>query len=406
MDGALMTMSRRTLIAGAAVAAGGALVASPTASAADASFGGNLRSTMDYAIAKLRAVAPTVTAFPTGTKFEKYTTAADGGWVGGFWPGQLWMAYLYTNDDFFRQLAESWALKLAPRQTHNTDHDLGFLFLPSWVTAFRLTGDTSWRDGALVAAGELIKRFNEKGQFIRAWGALGTPDNAGRMIIDTMMNLDLLCWATKMTGDSKYQDIAVAHATTAQKYMVRPDNTTCHVFDFNPDTGAAIGQNTVQGYSATSCWSRGQSWGVYGFARMYLRTGNKTFLETSRRLADWTIQHITDDYIPVWDYRSPLAPNDIKDSSAATVNAAGLLDLAKLTGNPRYEAAALRFLDALGRSCLTTKSARADAVLARGTRNRPAEDGIEIGLPYADYYLMEAILRVLRPDRAKLALDL
>ncbi|WP_273936959.1 glycoside hydrolase family 88 protein [Kutzneria chonburiensis] len=278
--------------------------------------------------------------------------------------------------------------------------------MPSWVTAFRLTGDTSWRDGALVAAGELIKRFNEKGQFIRAWGALGTPDNAGRIIIDTMMNLDLLCWATKVTGDSKYQDIAVAHALTAQKYQVRPDNTTCHVFDFNPDTGAAIGQNTVQGYSATSCWSRGQSWAVHGFARMYLRTGNKSFLDTSRRLADWTIQHITDDYVPVWDYRSPLAPNDIKDSSAAAVNAAGMLDLARLTGNPRYEAAALRFLDALGRSCLTTKSARADAVLARGTRNRPAEDGIEIGLPYADYYLMEAILRVLRPDRAKLALDL
>ena len=138
---------------------------------------------MDYAVAKLRAVAPTVTAFPTGTKFEKYTTAADGSWVGGFWPGQLWMAYLYTNDDAFKQLAESWALKLAPRETQNTDHDLGFLFTPSWVTAYRLTGDTSWRDGALVAAGELIKRFNPKGQFIRAWGALGTPDNAGRMII-------------------------------------------------------------------------------------------------------------------------------------------------------------------------------------------------------------------------------
>ena len=382
------------------------MVATPAVANAESTGLGNLRRTMDYAVAKLRAVAPTVTAFPTGTKFEKFTTAADGSWVGGFWPGQLWMAYLDTNDDFFRQQAESWALKLAPRETQNTDHDLGFLFLPSWVTAYRLTGDTSWRDGALVAAGELIKRFNAKGQFIRAWGALGTPDNAGRMIIDTMMNLDLLCWATKITGDSKYQDVAVAHARTAAKYMVRPDNTTCHVFDFNPDTGAPIGQNTVQGYSATSCWSRGQSWGVYGFARMFHRTGDRAFLDVSRRLADWTIQHISDDYVPVWDYRSPLAPYDVKDSSAATVNAAGMLDLAKLTGNPRYESAALRFLDALGKTCLTTKSTRADAILSRGTRNRPAEDGVEIGLPYADYYLMEAILRVLRPDRINLALDI
>ena len=382
------------------------MVATPAVANAESTGLGNLRRTMDYAVAKLRAVAPTVTAFPTGTKFEKFTTAADGSWVGGFWPGQLWMAYLDTNDDFFRQQAESWALKLAPRETQNTDHDLGFLFLPSWVTAYRLTGDTSWRDGALVAAGELIKRFNAKGQFIRAWGALGTPDNAGRMIIDTMMNLDLLCWATKITGDSKYQDVAVAHARTAAKYMVRPDNTTCHVFDFNPDTGAPIGQNTVQGYSATSCWSRGQSWGVYGFARMFHRTGDRAFLDVSRRLADWTIQHISDDYVPVWDYRSPLAPYDVKDSSAATMNAAGMLDLAKLTGNPRYESAALRFLDALGKTCLTTKSTRADAILSRGTRNRPAEDGVEIGLPYADYYLMEAILRVLRPDRINLALDI
>ena len=376
------------------------------ATPAVAAPGGGLRKTMDYCVAKLRAVAPGVTSFPTGTKFEKYTFDATGGWTGGFWPGQLWMAYLDTNDDSFRQLAEASALKLAPRETQNTDHDLGFLFTPSWVTAFRLTGDTSWRDGALVAAGELIKRFNPKGQFIRAWGKLGTPDNAGRMIIDTMMNLDLLCWATKTTGDSKYQDIAVAHATTAAKYIVRPDGSTAHVFDFDPDTGVPIGQNTVQGYSPTSCWSRGQSWGVYGFARMFHRTGIRSFLDVSRKLADWTIEHITEDYVPVWDYRSPYAPNDVKDSSAAAVNAAGMLDLAKLTGNPRYEVAALRFLDALGCGCLTTHSTRADAIVSRATRNRPGEDGVEIGLPYADYYMMEAILRVLRPDRINLALDL
>jgi unsaturated chondroitin disaccharide hydrolase len=296
-------------------------------------------------------------------------------------------------------MAESFATNLAPRQLDTSTHDLGFLFTPSWITAWRLTGDPKWRDGAVTAAGSLIQRFNPAGQFIRAWGALGTVPNAGRAIMDTIMNLDLLWFATQQTGDPKYLNIALAHARTQQKFFLRPDGSTPHVFDFDPVTGAPIGPNTVQGYSPTSCWSRGQSWGIYGFTTMFRRTGEQDFLTTARRLADFALRSLTPDNVPVWDYLAPQAPNDIKDASAGAIMACGLLDLSVAAHEPRYREAALQILNALSRTCLTTNSTRADAVVARCTRNRPAEDGIEISLPYADYYLMEGLMRVLRPQQ-------
>lgn len=365
-----------------------------------------LRAAADYAVDKIRAVAPGVSAFPVGTKFEKWTYSQNGDWVGGFWPGTLWMAWLYSKDDAFRTLALDSAKKLAPRQYDTGTHDLGFLFSPSWVTAWRLTGDDTWRAGAVRAADSLIERYNPRGRFIRAWGALNDPNNAGRVIIDTMMNLDLLAFASGQTGDAKYLDIAVEHAKTAQQVFPRPDGSTPHVFDFDPATGAQIGPGTVQGYSPTSCWSRGQAWGLYGFTTIYRRTGNRQFLATARKLADFAVGALGADHVPVWDYRAPQQPHDIKDASAGAIMACGLLDLSAVTGRQDYHSVALRILTALSGTCLTDKSTRAEAVVARCTRNRPAEDGIEISLPYADYYLLEGILRVLQPQDVDRAIDL
>jgi len=316
------------------------------------------------------------------------------------------MAWIYSGDDQFKNLAIASAQKLAPRQNDTTTHDLGFLFSPSWVTAWRFTGAPVWRDGAVQAARSLIQRYNPAGRFIRAWGALNDPNQAGRAIMDTMMNLDLLSFATEQTGDPKFLQIAVEHATTVQKYFVRPDGSTPHVFDFDPVTGTPIGPNTVQGYSPTSAWSRGQAWGIYGFTTMYRRTRNPLFLATAKRLADFALKVITPDYVPVWDYRAPQAPNDIKDASAGAVMACGLLDLAKAARRPDYQEAAVRMLAALSKTCLTTKSTRADAIVARCTRNRPSEDGIEISLPYADYYLLEGLMRLMKPAEVAKALAL
>ncbi|MFE5818911.1 glycoside hydrolase family 88 protein [Streptomyces sp. NPDC056479] len=407
-----MSVSRRTVLATAAGAAAlgasvaPAVAAEATAARTPAPTLRKFRAAADYAVDKLHAVAPTVTAFPVGTKFEKWTYSQNGDWVGGFWPGTLWMAWLYSKDDAFRTWALASAEKLAPRQYDTGTHDLGFLFYPSWVTAWRLTGDDRWRTGAVRAADSLIQRYNPRGRFLRAWGALGDERNAGRVIIDTMMNLDLLAFASGETGDRKYLDIAVEHAKTAQRVFPRPDGSTPHVYDFDPASGAAIGPNTVQGYSPASCWSRGQAWGLYGFTTMYRRTGNAEFLATARKLADFAVGALTADHVPVWDYRAPQQPYDIKDASAGAIMACGLLDLAAATGRQTYREVALRLLSALAESCLTRNSTRADAVVARCTRNRPSEDGVEISLPYADYYLLEGILRVLQPQDVDRAIDL
>ncbi|MEU3415228.1 glycoside hydrolase family 88 protein [Streptomyces sp. NPDC006658] len=407
-----MSVSRRALLATAAGAA--ALVPAAEASAAPATRTGRpaaatlrtLTAAADYAVAKVRAVAPRVTGFPVGTRFEKWTYSRGGDWVGGFWPGTLWMAYLYSGDDSFRARAVESARNLAPRQSDTSTHDLGFLFYPSWVTAWRLTGDDEWRTGAIRAADSLIRRYNPRGEFIRAWGALTDTANAGRVIMDTMMNLDLLAFASRQTGDGRYLDIAAAHARTARRVFPRPDGSTPHVFDFDPDTGAPLGPATVQGYDASSCWSRGQAWGIYGFTTMYRRTGDTGFRDTARALADYAIAALTPDHVPVWDYRAPQQPYDVKDASAGAIMACGLLDLHAATGRSGYREAALRILTALAETCLTANSARAEAVVARCTRNRPAEDGVEISLPYADYYFLEGVLRVLRPADVDRAIDL
>ena len=401
-----MNLSRRTLLTSAAATPllTGAGVALGAAEAAGAPA--RLRGALDHGLAKLRTVAPGITSFPEITRFEKWTYVADGGWVGGFWPGTLWLAHLDSGDARFRALAEAANDRLAPRRLDPRDHDLGFLFSPSWVTAYRLTGATKWRDGAIDAAATLIQRWNAAGKFLRAWGRLGTPGDAGRVIVDTMMNLDLLAFATEQTGDPRFLDIAIAHARTTRTHFLRADGSTPHVFDFDPDTGAPIGPGTVQGYSPTSCWSRGQAWGIYGFTTMYRRTGLREFRDTARRMADYALSVLTPDHVPVWDYRSPLGANDVKDSSAGAIMACGLLDLARATGTDRYRDRALEILDGLVTTCLTTRSTRAEAVLARGTRNRPSEDGVEISLPYGDYYLFEAILRVLKPAEVSKAIGL
>ncbi|MEU6319376.1 glycoside hydrolase family 88 protein [Streptomyces sp. NPDC047009] len=405
-----MSVSRRTVMATAAGAAAAyassAQPAQALATRTPAQTERTLRVAADYAVDKVRSVAPVVKAFPVGTKFEKWVYSQNGDWVGGFWPGTLWMAWLYSEDDAFRTWALESAQRLAPRQYDTSTHDLGFLFYPSWVTAWRLTGGEAWRAGAVQAADSLIQRYNPRGHFIRAWGALTDPSNAGRVIIDTMMNLDLLAFAGSQTGDEKYLNVAVEHAKTVQRTFLRPDGSIPHVFDFDPDSGAPIGPNTVQGYSPTSCWSRGQAWGVYGFTTMYRRTANREFLATARKLADFAVGALSADHVPVWDYRAPQQPYDVKDASAGAIMACGLLDLSEATGSNKYREVALRVLTALSETCLTRNSSRADAVVARCTRNRPAEDGIEISLPYADYYLLEGILRVLRPQDVDRAIDL
>ncbi len=351
---------------------------------------------LSFGIARTRENLARVTDFPELTKSGKWEyTRAGGGWVGGFWTGLLWLAFARTHDPFLEQAAREWTAKLAPRQNDTTTHDLGFLFKLSHVLGAQLTGDASLKMPALDAARSLIQRYNENGKFIRAWGALGTPTNRGRAIIDTLMNLDLLFWGTKETGDPTFASIATEHARTALARQVRADGSTSHVMDFNPETGEFIRQDTHQGLSPTSCWSRGQAWAVYGFAETHRNTGDTTFLDAACHCAEYALRRAPDDHVPYWDYESPLIPHDVRDSSAGAVLASGLLLCAEQdrVNAMHWRGEATTILKSLWQN-YSSRGTNEPSILIHATRSKP--HGImDHGLIYGDYYFVEALMKLL-----------
>jgi unsaturated chondroitin disaccharide hydrolase len=323
--------------------------------------------------------------------------------VGGHWVGLLWLAYATSGDPAFAAAAHDWGQRLLPQLNNQADHDLGFLFELGFALGYRLTNDESLKPPALHAAAILSRRFNLRGQFIQAWGALdAAPELRGRTIMDTMMNLDLLFWAGKETGYPHFAEIAAAHARTTLAHHLRPDGSTSHTCDFDPETGAFIRQGTHQGLSATSCWSRGQAWGVYGFADCYRATGDPAFLNASRRLMVYLWPRLPADLVPFWDYDSPLIPNDVRDSSAASVLASGLLSLAAIETDPNlasiWQNRAISILESLWKNYTSRDSGEA-CLLLHGTRSKP-HNLMDHGLIYGDYYFLEALMRLAKPALA------
>lgn len=361
-----------------------------------------LSEAIDYCINRTEQNATGLTDFPEMTGPDgKWICEPDGGWVGGHWTGLLWLAYAFTQKPAFERAARQWTARLAPRQFDTTTHDLGFLFELSHILGSKLTSDTALLTPAIQAASTLTRRFNPRGGYFQAWGPLdGTFEQRGRAIVDTMMNLDLMFFTSKITGEPEFAEMAITHARTAQLRHMRPDATTSHVTDFNPETGEFIKQDTAQGLSPTSCWSRGQAWAVYGYAETYRETGDSQYLETSRALAGYMLDHQPTDRIPYWDFNSPLIPNDVRDSSAAAILASGLLILAKVETDParaeQWRAEAAQTLESLwlnysSRGCLE------QSILVHGTRSKP-HGYMDHGLIYGDYYFLEALLRLARPE--------
>ena len=337
-------------------------------------------------------------SFPERTEEGRWICVDNGGWVGGHWVGLVWLAFFHTQDPTLEKAARTWAADLAPRKADTTTHDLGFLFELSHVLGYELTGDESFISPALQAAESLRQRFNPHGGYFQAWGPLDAPSELrGRAIVDTMMNLDLLFWASRQSGDSKFAQMAEAHARTVIKYQIRPDFSTAHVIDFDPDSGEFIKQDTHQGLSADSCWSRGQAWAVYGFGDCYRETGDTIFLETARNLAAYTLNRLPPDLIPYWDFDSPDIPNDVRDSSAASILASGLLNLAALETDPahaaRWHTQAGAILKSLWEQ-YTSSGTSEPSILIHGTRSKP-HNLMDHGLIYGDYYFFEALQNLL-----------
>ncbi len=361
-----------------------------------------LSHVLDETIAIVRANLARLTSFPEVARSGRWDCVDNGGWVGGHWVGLLWLAYLHTGDHTLEAAARGWASRLVPRQNDTTTHDLGFLFEPSHLLGARLTGDTTLNAPVVTASETMTLRFNEKGKYFQAWRGLdAAPEWRGRAIIDTMMNLNMLYWATRHTGDPVFARMATEHARTALARQVRADWSTAHVMDFNPDTGAFLRQETHQGLSPTSCWSRGQAWAVYGYAETYHNTKDSAFLDASRNLAAYMLRRLPPDHVPFWDFDSPLIPNDVRDSSAGSILAAGLLKLASYETDAaqakHWRSAALPILDSLWDN-YSSRGSDFPSILIHATRSKPAGN-MDSGLIYGDYYFVEALTLLLRPEK-------
>lgn len=323
-------------------------------------------------------------------------------WTNGFWPGMLWQMYSATGDEVYRKTAEGVEVRLIETLTgfEGLDHDIGFLFLPSSVANYRKTGNKDARRNALHAANLLVGRFNPVGKYIRAWNdnpMLG-PQANGWMIIDCMMNIPLLYWAAKECEDPRFEHVAVAHAKTAQNYIVRPDGSCNHILVFDAATGDFVTNPGGQGYGQGSSWSRGQSWAVYGFALSYRHTGDESFLNTAKQCAHYCITNMAvNSWLPLVDYRAPAEPVKY-DSTAGMITAAGLLEIADHVGEyekPAYVKAAVNIMKACEKK-FANWNPDEDSIIDGGTFFYHDPDGSETHVPiiYGDYYFIESVMKL------------
>lgn len=334
-----------------------------------------------------------------------YPACDNDQWTCGFWPGEVWLSYERTGDEAFKKTAMTLVASFDHRIRHKIEvdhHDMGFLYSPSCVAAYKLTGDAAARDAAILAADQLISRFQPKGQFIQAWGEMGAPENY-RYIIDCLLNLPLLYWASEVTGDPHYRDIAVAHTRTSVQNLVRPDHSTYHTFFFDPGTGAPLRGATRQGYRDGSAWARGQAWGVYGMALSYRYTGDEACIRLFRQVTDYFLEHLPADGVPYWDLEFT-SGDEPRDSSASAIAACGMLEMAPhlpAEEAARYTAEARRLAAALVDTCAVTDPAVSNGLLLHGVYARcspynpiPRDRGVDECNTWGDYFYMELLTRL------------
>lgn len=316
-------------------------------------------------------------------------------WTNGFWPGILWLMYEATGEEDYLTVSRHLEAKLdkSLEGFEGLHHDVGFMWQLSAVADYRLTGNPRSRIRGLHAATLLAGRFNPKGKFIRAWN----KEFTGRMIVDCMMNLALLYWAGEELNDPRFRFIAMEHADTCMKYIVREDGSCNHMADFNPETGEFLNSPGGQGYSAGSSWSRGQAWALYGFTISYLHTGEQRYLNTAKKIANYFLANVKlSDYIPLVDFRMPKEPVKY-DTTAGMIAVCGLLELSAAVGEYEktlYQDGAMEILRAEIDRCADWNP-DTDGILQLGSaeyHKKPEEAHVPI--IYGDYYMIEAIQKL------------
>ena len=329
-------------------------------------------------------------------------------WCDGFFPGMMWIFHRWNlaaarangasgavdKDKFWLEQATRYTTPIGPRQHDSDVHDLGFIFMSTYYRWYRLTQDPKLK-AALIQAGKTESlRFKENGQYLRSF----VGENS--LFIDIMMNVGIIFYAARETGDRKLRDIALRHCLTTRRFLVRGDGSTAQEGIFDLQTGEFLRQSTQQGYRGDSCWSRGSCWALYGFSLAYEYSRDPRFLETAESCADYYITHCNSDGIPPWDFNAPSESRRILDTSAAAIAASGLLRLCRLLQDPvkghHYWSLAIRILRSLCEHHLAKKDKKWEGILKGGVYHLPKELGVDESVIWGEYFFVEALEQALQ----------
>jgi rhamnogalacturonyl hydrolase YesR len=321
-------------------------------------------------------------------------------WTEGFFPGTCWYLYEFTKDSKWKEAASHFQEKYENHRFIPYNHDLGFIFNCSYGNGYRLTGDEEFKEVLIDAGNTLITRFNPNVGCIQSWDVdKGWQSKRGwefPVIIDNMMNLEMLFELSKITGDQKYADVAISHANTTMKNHFRDDISSYHVIDYDSITGEVRNRHTAQGYSHESEWARGQAWGIYGYTICYRYTKDIKYLRQAEKIANYIINHpsIPSDRIPYWDYDAPKIPNEPRDASAAAITASAMIELDGYSDND-YMQEALAIIKSLSSDSYRAKiGENHNFILQHSVGSIPHNNEIDVPLNYADYYYVEALMRL------------
>lgn len=316
-------------------------------------------------------------------------------WTGGFWPGLMWQLYTMTKDEpFLLEARRAEQLLVNEFRTFmKLNHDVGFMYLLSCGADWKITGDQqAWVD-TLHAASLLMGRNSGVG-YIRAWNE---EAKKGYAIIDCMMNLTLLFWASRQTNDPRFAKLALTHAETTMREFIREDGSVSHIIEFDPENGKRVREHGGQGYCLGSSWSRGQAWGLYGFTLAYMNTQDERYLRTAEKIAAYFMAHIRPDGLTDCDFCQPEGEMRV-DNIAGACAACGLLELHKLTGKQAYMDGALKLIDGIIEHCADWSDNLCGVMTHCTASYHDDGAGRHTNITYGDYFFTEAIAKLVGTD--------
>jgi hypothetical protein len=327
----------------------------------------------------------------------KTTSSAD--WVSGFFPGVLWYLYEYKYDTQLLNDAQNYTARVEQEKNNRRTHDLGFMLYCSFGNGYRLTGDTAYRNILLTGAESLASRYNPRIGLIRSWDWNNKDRWQYPVIIDNMMNLELLFWASKTSGNPKYREIAISHADKTIENHFRSDYSSYHVVSYDTLTGQPEMKVTHQGYADESAWARGQAWALYGFTMVYHETKDPKYLEQAKRIAKFILNHpnLPADKIPYWDFNAPDIPNAKRDASAGAIIASALIELSgyvdKSLAKTYLDVSEIQLRSLSSPEYFAEKGTNGNFILKHSVGHLPGNSEVDVPLTYADYYYIESLLR-------------